>query len=432
MSKKKKKPREFRLKEPAKYEDMPALHGIIHEDWYNVQCDINVNTISHLGETWVKNIKNNVSLWKKQVALRSLEGLAKNKCVVGIGGGPSFNINKDILKETLNHDGVKEWEDRDFVTIASNHQYKPLLKMGIIPDFVLLVDAADTVYDQLCTDIPESGQNTTLITGIHCSNKILSEWTKQGRQIAFYVTPAPDIMEDFKKYYRKNPKYHKIELGGNCLNGAWMIGIVIMKSTVFIGVGNDLSYPIKKSLEDQRSSYYADGDYSSNAKETGSGRDEAKTGKKWAGFALSDNPMYKVTGKKEDRYHIQLDTVGTSYTLWVYKNWLETTLLNQLKNKNSFHYFNCSEGGILGVMSRTKYDNIKMKDKDNWYMFDEVCRFYHTAKLKDAVYSFLQAKEAMECHNRTLIDAQDATRLVVPSGEDIVGSVNRKKGTLTH
>jgi len=402
------------------YESMPALKGIIPKNWYEAQGHVNKNTVNFFADQWIDNAEKNKPLWKKHTALRNLIDLAKNKCVVGIGGGPSFSKNKEVLKETLNHDGIKEWEDRDFITIASNHMYKPLLEMGIIPDFVLLVDAADTVYGQLCTDIPESGLNTTLITGIHCSNKIISEWSKQGREVAFYLTAAPDVMEIFQKVYKKNPKHHRIELGGNCLNGAWMIGLAIMHSTVFIGVGNDLSYPIKRSLEDQRESYYSDGDYSSNSKDKGSGRDEAAAGKKWAGFTLKDNPIYKATGEKADRYHVDLDLVGTSHTLWIYKNWLETSLLNQIQNNLSFHYFNCTEGGILGVMSKTHGNfgdvlasDVSMKDPNNWYMFDEVCKHYHTAKLKDAVYSFLQAKENMECHNHIVTDVQSATGLSV-------------------
>jgi hypothetical protein len=48
-------------------------------------------------------------------------------------------------------DGVKSWFDRNFIILASNHQLKPLLNMGIIPDFVMVADASDVVMDQLTT-----------------------------------------------------------------------------------------------------------------------------------------------------------------------------------------------------------------------------------------------------------------------------------------
>ena len=70
-------------------------------------------------------------------------------------------------------------------------------------------------------------------------------------------------------------------------------------------------------------------------------------------------------------------------------------MLGQAKQPVSIHYFNCTEGGILGVMSRsTNPDN--MNKPDNWYLLDEVCPIYHTAMFEDAVLEYLKAKELME------------------------------------
>ncbi|MCK5616929.1 DUF115 domain-containing protein [Candidatus Pacearchaeota archaeon] len=403
MGKKKTKKKTVDPQSPPKYAMLSALTGIISPDRYAFMDLVNKKTLDILGPDWISNVKTNAPLFKKQTALKNLIGFGENKCVIGVGAGTCFNKNKHILEETLNHDGVNDWDDRDFITIASNHQYKPLLEMGVIPDFVLLVDAADTVYDQLCTDIPKSGQNTILITAIQCSPKILNAWAKQGRTIAFYVSPAKELEEAFYKHTGKNPKLHSLELGGNCLNGAWRIGLSVFGSRVHICVGNDLSFPIYKSLDKQRDNYYSDGDYTTN---TASKRDEAKSQKKWAGFTLTDSPLYSLTGKKDDRYNIELNEVGTSYTLFVYKTWLETALMNQTHNPNaSFHYFNCTEGGVLGVMAKDEKDIENMNYAESWFMLDEKCRFYKTAKLRDAVRSFLEAKEAMECHNRTMKDA---------------------------
>ena len=137
---------------------------------------VSKNTKTHLVETWLTNLKKNVDngLWQIHKPLNyDCIGIGKNKCTIGIGAGPSFNKNKEILMRNLNRDGVRNWNDRAFITICANHQYKPLLKMGIIPDFVMLVDGSDVVYDQLCKDIPVSGQNTVLVTGLHCSAKDL-------------------------------------------------------------------------------------------------------------------------------------------------------------------------------------------------------------------------------------------------------------------
>ena len=387
-------------REDVPYTTRPELNGIIKKESYDFVTAVNKHTMNSFKKEWTNNVKNNKKLWRKHRKLNDCLGIGKNKCVIGVGAGPSFHKNKDVLKQVVNADGVKPWEERDFITIAANHQYKPLLEMGIIPDFVLLVDAGnDAVYDQLCRDIRPEGQNTILLTGIHVNPKISNGWSKQGREIVFYSTNSQEIGKAFRKYIGDSDK-HGTELGGNVLNGAWMIGIGKFLSTVYMCVGNDLSFEMKDTVEEQRKAYYADGDYTTNAKETGSGRDEAASNKVWAGFSLEKRAVWLPN---EDvgsikRYNISLDIVGTSYTLWVYKTWLESAIMSQTTVPTHFHYFNCSEGGILGVMAK-KDDNESLYKKDNWYLLDEVAinqhtkrPMYHTAMLKDATDLFIETK----------------------------------------
>jgi hypothetical protein len=418
MSKKKKK-----VKEP----EPKAMKDFLCDLDQKFMQIVSKNTTKILNELWIKNFEENYKngLWNIKNALNhDCLGIAKNKCVIGIGAGQCFNKNKDVLKEALNRDGVKNWENRSFITIASNHQFKPLLKMGIIPDFVMLVDASDVVYDQLCVDIPMMGQNTVLITGLHCSPKVLKAWTEQGRTIRYFLNMSKEVRAKFKDITGIDDTSHAIELGGNVLNGAWIVGLTKMGSTVFMCVGNDLSYADHPDLQKRKKEYYADGDYSTNDVTTGTGRDEATKMKKWAGYNLSRRLIVSPDPKDTlRRYNIELDLVGTTHTLWVYKIWLEAALMSQVQyTNNHFHYFNCTEGGILGVMSKEK-TAVSFTDPTNWYMLDEVCRFYHTAMLGDAILQFEKSKELFECKER---DARNAGVLVVPNYGDIV-----KSATLT-
>lgn len=425
MAKKKKKKKDYTKGwDKAKdYSNREELHGIVSKKNYDFLQSINKGTLKHLGKEWDDNIIYNArKFWRKHESLKKAMGLGKNKAVIGIGSGQSLNRNIEALKFYTQNDGLLNWNSRSFITIAANHQYKPLLEIGIIPDFVLLVDASDVVYDQLCKDIPASGQNTTLITGLHASPKVVEEWTKQKRHILFYITASPVLMSTFKKETGKNPSLHKIELGGNVLNGAFMTAITKFGSTVFFGVGNDLSFPIKDTIEEQRDLYYADGDYSSNAKGTGTGRDEAATKKKWAGFSIERSQI--INPKGLDRYNIKLDIVGSNATLWVYKVWLETTILSQLDKETHFHYFNCSEGGILGVMARDDSD-IALTNPTNWYMLDEVAinkhtgsGMYHTAMLEDALPHFIEVRRNFLCQYQWS-DAPAAGVLAPPRTKDI-------------
>jgi hypothetical protein len=404
MSKKKFKSFKANLKRNLKNADkmwdkVDDIHGVIHKQNWDFISVVNTMTHHNLDEIWIDNLHKNVKsgmLKKHKMLVDDCVGLGKNKAVVGVGSGPSFNKNCYDLQYFLNKDGVRNWENRRYITICSNHQFKPLLNMGIIPDFVLLVDASDVVYDQLTKDIPSHGKSSILIAGLHCSPKVIETWSEQGREIRFILNTANETKEAYQKLTNKNPGGYSVELGGNVINGAWTIGITKFHSNVFIGVANDLSYKLFDDVEEQRKNYYSDKDYSTNAKVTGTGRDEAARQKRWAGFEIKRRNIWT---NSKDKYDIKLDLVGTSHTLWVYKNWLEMTLMRQVKHKgNSFHYFNCTEGGVLGVMSRCgdSMNKEQMSNKENWYLLDDVCRFYHTAILKDVFEHFEKCREVFD------------------------------------
>ena len=384
------------------YEKRTELHGVISRENFELVRKVNKMTIGHLGKEWTDNIKKNKKYWRKHQKVRDLSGLGRNKAVIGIGAGPSFHKNKDVLKHYIVSDGIKEWQDREFITIASNHQFKPLLDMGIVPDFVLLVDASDVVMDQLTKDIPQEAKGTQLITGAHTHPKVIKEWDKQGRGIVFYSTPARIIQDASDEYLKRGFKKHILEMGGNVINGAFMVGIAALQSTIFMGVGNDLSFKIDDDVDKQRNGYYADGDYSTNAEVTGTGRDEGKSPKRWAGYSMEHKRVISLTDPIgcHARYNFELDIVGTSHTLWVYKIWLETTMMGQTALPVLFHYFNCSEGGVLGVMAR-KNDDKSLKDPKNWFFLDESCinkhtgkQMYMTAMLEDAIDIYLKSRRS--------------------------------------
>jgi len=379
---------------------VPLISKVVGKNSWEYLAGSNNATVNNLVEEWKENIRKNVKdrLWKKHRGIvKDCVGMAFNKAVIAVGAGQSFNKNKDVLKKISERDGVRDWEDRNFVIIASNHQYKPLLEMGIIPDLVIAVDSSDVIYDQLCTDIPEIGRNTVFLAGLQCSNKVLKEWDKQGRDIRFYIPNTPGLGETFEKASGKKAAPHRIVAGGNVLNTAWTIAGIWLQSSVYMTVGNDLSYPLRSSADEQRKLYYADGDYSTNDEVTGTGRDEAKNHKIWMGFKITKSPIY--TTKLEDIHNIEIEPVGTTQTLWVYKTWIEgQIIMNMAAAKGgSRHYYNCSEGGILGVLCRD--DTIEgRKKEENWFLLDELCKQYHTTTLEHAVNQFVAAREVQRCN----------------------------------
>lgn len=384
----------------------PVLRTVVPKGTWMLLKANNKRTIEKLGDEWKENLRKNIKYFRRYGSLsRDCIDIGFNKAMVAVGAGNSFNKNKHVLKELVDSDGILPWEERNFYIVASNHMYKPLLKDGIIPDFVMLVDASDVTYKQLCENIPESGRNTILICGLHCSHKIVKEWIKQGREVRFYVNVSPGMAEYFKEVSGKVADPHSIIGGGNVLNTLWVMSMRYFHTYVFMALGNDLSYPLKDTKEEQRQTYYSDGDYSSNSKETGTGRDEANVNKKWMGIkSITRSNLYNPNRPNKDNYNIDLEPVGTAYTLWVYKSWMEAEIVKNMGFVKSYHYFNCSEGGILGVCNKDEnYTDEGLNNFDNWFLLDEVCPRYHTAIFKDAIEQFLKAKGLL--WQRTVQDA---------------------------
>ena len=408
MAKKKKKSKK---KEVTKigYSEMvekhPEFKGVINKESWNYIGISDDNTVGALKKMWGNNIKANVKngLYKKHGMMnKDCNGIGKNKAVIAVGAGQSFNKNKDVLKRVSDVDGIRDWHDRDFVIIASNHQYKPMLDMGIIPDFVILADASDVVKDQLLKDVPASGKNTILLAGMICDPGVLEAWDKQGKDIRFYLSRTEGLDSVFKKATGKSPISHQILQGGNVLNSVWSMSLQHFKSNTFFAVGNDLSYPLQDDVDEQRNTYYADGDYSANIANK---RDEAHGHKKWLGFTIKKKAFH-IGGSP---YDIELNIVGTSPTLWVYKTWIESNILANA-DKFSYHYYNCTEGGIAGVMCKDM-DDKTLRDDKNWFLLDTVCKRWHTSLLCDAVEMFIKAKEKLLWPGMTELGVQGAIGL---------------------
>lgn len=353
-------------------------------------------TDKYLSEMWHNNIRANINsgLFKEHGTLReSCQGSGFNKALIAIGAGPSYNKNKDVLKDLSDLNLQYNLDEQPFIFVASNHQFKTCVNDGIYPHFVILIDGSDAVYDQLCKDIPKHGHHTILITGLHCNNKVLTDWSKQGRLITFYLGTEEEQAELFTELTDRDPKYAQCEHGGNCLNMAWVMGMRFFKSSVFMCVGNDLSFELSKDYKTRKMGYYADGDYTSNI---ASKRDEARQKWAWMGYEnLRKSPIMP------DRYVYDLKPVATTFQFYTYKMWLESQVLMNSDSMIPFHYFNCSEEGTLGVMAKDISPD-KFEDKDNWTLLDEVIpKRWHTWPLADAAEIFLQAREA---HGRKVVN----------------------------
>jgi len=368
----------------------PVMESVLSRKRYDHVVAANDRTVAKLKPRWLSQSKRNFKHNYKPgwLLIDSCNKFALNKATICIGAGPSLKRNKQLLKELCLYNANFPFEQQPFFFIASNHQFKPCLEYGIIPHAVMWVDAADTVYDQVCKDIPRIAKNIFLIASAHCHPRLIEEWINQGRSVRYLLTQDEEENAMFEKVTGESSTGKGVLMGGNIMNCAYMSTLHCLSGRVFMATGNDLSFDIQDNIDIRRSNYYEDGDYTTNMAST---RDEAAGQFKWMGFEFIGTEFHNV------KPQINLKPKATVQSLYTYKTWIESQVVTQdalAKNNNvSFHYYNCSEASIVGVLCRGD-DPTDLNNMDNWFLLDEVLpNRWHTRTLKDATTQFLAVRE---------------------------------------
>jgi len=373
-------------------------------------------TGDRMSEKWEKNFRANLKhIYPEHGSVtKPFLGFGKGKATVFVGAGPSFDKNKKDLKKLYDFNVQFKIKDQPFIIVASNHQFKPLLKMGIFPHFVMLGDGGGHVYDQLCTDIPKLGKRAILLATMYADHKIVKDWTKQGRHVCFYIPHSPKYLKIFEKETGENGEIHSVGQGGNIGNACFMLALKIFHSRVFFALGNDLSFSHDKDIDKRRKFFYADKDYSTNISRV----DEAKDEFAWMGYEMHESPLC------EGRQIVNFKVMGTSRQLFIYKTWIETHVIAWSTSELPFFYYNCTEGGICGVMARS-HNLLEMPKSENWYLLDEVVpSYWRTRTLMQAVNEFLEANLLCQGAKKPDSAAHEGV-IILPERMDIARITNQ-------
>jgi hypothetical protein len=390
----------------------PELREIIPKGYWDYALGTGDYTGDTLSEQWATNLKKNLrKLYPKHGSVvESIGGFARNKAVIAVGAGPSFNINKNDLLSIYRQNIQFRLNEQPFTIIATNHQYKPLLEMGIFPHFTFLIEGGEHVYDQLCTDVPELGNNSILIASLNANHDILKEWDAQGKSIAFFLPNGEKGRKIFKRKMHRWPDDIMLGTGGNVLNGIFALTFKWLGTRTFIATGNDLSFAAHADIDDRRAGFYADGDYASNIN---SNRDEAQDRIGWMGIEFEESKTHP------SGMMVNLVPVFTSRQFFVYKTWLEIHIGAWAKQGTPFRYYNCSEGGISGVVAMDHGKNSRSKEKlqdiSNWKLMDEVVpgRWF-TTTLLDAASEWMEFRR--KCQTQWEIESGAGNVIALPRG----------------
>jgi hypothetical protein len=264
------------------------------------------NTIRNYRKTWIDNLKENVKTYdffEKDAS--KLKAFTYEEPAFLVGASPSLSKNIDELK------------NKKGTIFASAHSLKYLLKHGIKPDFVILVDAQKRSLGYIA--IGDKSKDLTLLIDICVSPDILKAWKgavwffrgTHGKNIDKYV----DKITDFK---------NKITTGGSVISTSTILALSLgLKNIVF--VGNDFSFP--------KDNYYAK---SIPIKE--------KDGESIV-HSVDRCYTYDISGKK-------IDTVTRFFMTKIFLDFLSASMAD-------IKFINATEGGILGAYKEGNLKSMK-------------------------------------------------------------------------
>ena len=139
--------------------------------------EIKLATTLRFSDLWRRNFQANLNAIQNHPGVEKLKDKFRDSASVLVGAGPS--LDKNIFHLPL----VRE----KAVIIASDAALKPLLRQGVVPDFVMVLDPQDDIV-KFFTGVPHRGITLVVPTIVH--PRVLDLWEGS---VVFYNKYAPDI-----------------------------------------------------------------------------------------------------------------------------------------------------------------------------------------------------------------------------------------------
>jgi hypothetical protein len=271
------------------------------------------------GPIWIPNLKRNLEIVKGDMDDFGVYQLANKhigKTAIICGAGPSLEKNIDDLLQ------------RDkFLVFADTHSLKTLLKHGITPDYVGIVDGKAVQQTAYMQGLYEQAKSAALLFDICSCPELLEQW--KGR-VYFFRSVSKGQDEIPRKLWEMSDMHHVIRAGGNVTTCLYTMALGMgIRRVVFVGC--DLS--------------------------NGARWDNVLT---YAGGEIDDGRHAHVV-EPEPFLDFMLDVdiqglgVATLMRMYQYKFWLDYQSLNF----RDVEHINATEAGILGAYPQGNLRSIK-------------------------------------------------------------------------
>lgn len=266
-------------------------------------------TVLKLLPLWMKNVRDNFIAIKNGNDVSDIPDGIKIPALV-IGAGPSLYRRKHL--ELLVR---KPFKGMIFVV---DRVLKDCLEAGVIPDYVIILDASDKILSFI--DHPIIDQYADRITAImnaETSPKVVNRW--KGKIYWYHVLMeelfAPNITHILELLLGTTA----IVSGGHCTSIGWALAVMKRFEPIVI-IGCDLSWPSDQPLETTRAfPWYLE-------QVTNGNHEEAKK--------LFDN-----------HYHHNFFNTDCYYEL-IFKSYI-TVARYQFEHTQGIRIYNCTGGGAL-------------------------------------------------------------------------------------
>lgn len=194
---------------------------------------INQGTIQNKLPLWMANIRENFEMIKEGNDVKLILAETKDIPALIIGAGPSL-----YRKKHLELIAEKGFQGKIF---ASDRVLINCLKQGIIPDYVVFLDASEKFLKFIDHDIVDKyAKELTGVFNITVHPSVVKRWKGKIYWYQTYMdeTFVPNVSHIIQLLTRKTA----LASGGQCCSLAWIIAI-LKKCNPVVLIGIDLSFP---------------------------------------------------------------------------------------------------------------------------------------------------------------------------------------------
>ena len=281
-----------------------------------------VHTTVNLMPMWTKNIRENMPYIVDKPDVKEVAGKYEGTThAIVVGAGPS------IYDNASGKDHLKMIAESGFggMIIATDRILKDCYEYGINPNYVVVVDGSERIYDRFFDHdiVRENAHHTTAILSNHTHPSVVKEWDEQAGDILFYTSGiSNEVLPNASSIIGLITDNTEINSGGNC--GSFAINAAhYMKCSPIACIGMDLSYKIGTPLVDTQ--------YYQSYKE--------KTG--YSDSEMWDNELFKMFHNPFFDTDCIVDTMFLTYLEPLRDFWIPEFV------REGTRIINCTEGGAI-------------------------------------------------------------------------------------